>query len=145
VFRVESLGSNRDPVFGRVSGKVVLRQVGPVVRRPFIAVEQCHASIESAPPQHLGGGGSRGTRADDHDGTRERGTIHHEGKAGRERIALDLLGDENHVATPLDPPPRDRVQRGSAQCLAGAQVEAGVMPRTANGVAVNYAFGEGPP
>jgi len=45
-----------------------------------------------------------------------------------------------HVAHRFDAPGRNRVQRGSAERLAGAEAETGMMPRAAEGIADNSAL-----
>ena len=60
----------------------------------------------------------------------------------RERIALDLFGDEDFASAPLDLPARDRRERRRAQRFAGAETETGVVPRTTHGVTLDHAVRE---
>ena len=91
----------------------------------------------SLPPQHLGGGKSRCAAADDDDlagrivGGLPRGL-------GCSRFCLD----EDAAAVLLDLPARERTQRRRAHRFAAAQIEAGVMPGTADAVADHEPFGE---
>ena len=52
-----------------------------------------------------------------------------------------LFAHEDRAVALLDTPARDRVERRRAQRLAGAQAEAGVVPRAAHGVADEQPFG----
>ena len=103
---------------------------GPPAGR--LAAQHHDAAVKILPPQHLGGGKSRRAAADDHD------------PAGRIDDALDarlrllaLLPDDNAVAVALDLPDRERAQRRRAGGFAGAQVETGVVPGTADALAVD--------
>ena len=64
------------------------------------------------------------------------------GYVGDERFAIDLVRDDDLRAAPLDLEARHRRERGSLERLASAQTEARVMPRAANGVAVDQTLGE---
>lgn len=57
---------------------------------------------------------------------------------------LALLANKDHVAALLHRPAGERRQRRGAQGFARAQVEAGVMPGTADGVPGDEALGERP-
>ena len=60
----------------------------------------------------------------------------------RRRWRRQLLANEHALALTLHAPARDRIQRRSAQRLAGAQAETRVMQRTPDGVADDQPFGE---
>jgi len=59
-------------------------------------------------------------------------------------VALDLAALDAVAAVVLlvDTPARDRVQRRGAQCLSGAQAEAGMVPGAAHGIADDQPLGE---
>src|SRR5258708_7225075 len=54
----------------------------------------------------------------------------------------DLVAHENTAAALLDAPARHRVEGRGRQRLAGAQAEAGVVPRAAHGIADHEPLGE---
>jgi hypothetical protein len=56
---------------------------------------------------------------------------------------MDHVADVNRAIALLDAPARDGIQRRRAQGLSGAEAEAGVMPRAANGLVDEQALGEG--
>src|SRR5215831_13534705 len=57
---------------------------------------------------------------------------------------LDLVAHEHRVVALFHAPARHRVEGGRGDCLAGAQTEAGMVPRTSYRVANHQALGEGP-
>src|SRR5262249_33891760 len=65
-----------------------------------------------------------------------------DGMGGAQRVALALARDENLLIAPFHGPARDGRQRWCANRFARAQAEAGVVPRTANFVAVDESLGE---
>src|SRR5262249_37188738 len=56
--------------------------------------------------------------------------------------SLDFLPDIYRAVTLLDTPARDGVERRRAHRFAGAQAEAGMMPRTAHGFADEETLGQ---
>ena len=83
-------------------------------------------------PEHLGCREAGGASADDHDAVRRcRRRL-----APRLRLRLRaFLSHENLPVTLLDGPARDGTQGGRAQGFTAAQVETGVVPGTAHGIA----------
>ena len=136
---VELARPQRHPVFRRVSGEIVLRAVGPVVRRRIVGGEERHRAGKSLPPQHFGGGKSGSPAAHDHHplGLRAR-TFGCRAPAG----GLDLLPHEQHAVALFHAPAGHRVERGRGERLARAQAEASVVPRAAHGVADDQPLGE---
>ncbi len=57
---------------------------------------------------------------------------------------LDLRADDNLAAALLDPPAGERAERRRGQRIAGRQIETGMMPGTADGVADHQPVGERP-
>jgi hypothetical protein len=94
------------------------------------------------PPQHLRGREADGTAADDHDSR---------GRVGRRRLRcrlpagiLALPTDKHLLVIALDSPAGDRIEGRGAERLAGAQAEAGVVPRTADRISDYETFLERP-
>ena len=142
VLGVEVVGAKRDPFLGRVAREVVLGQVGPVVRRSVVLVDDGEPSLVARATKHLGGRGAGGAPADDHDGSGSGRPVEGDGIGGAQRIALALSRDEDFLIAPFHGPARDGRQRRRAKRFARAQVEAGVVPRTAHLVAVDESLGE---
>jgi hypothetical protein len=131
---VELARPQRHPLFRRVAGEIVLRAIGPVIRRRIVGREERHRTGKSLPSQHLGCGKSGSPAADDHHtlGLCARAFP----RAGRAPVGgLDLLPHEQHAVALLHAPAGHRVERGRGDRLARAQTEAGVVPRAPHRVA----------
>jgi hypothetical protein len=139
VVAVEIIRPQRQPVCWRAAGEIILGEVRPVDRRRIVIAQHHDAAAKVLTPQHLGCCESGGAAADDHHLVRHVGR-----RAARLGLWRDRLLDENRVALPLDLPAGERAQRRCVQRLAGADVEAGVMPRAADRAAVHDALGERP-
>jgi hypothetical protein len=137
--RIKAVRTQRQPILRRAAGEIVLRQVGTVDRCCGFAAQHDDAAAELLPPQHLRRGESRRTPADDDDCS---GRIE-EALAARLRLVA-LLPDHDAIALLLDLPHRKRAQRRRARRFPGAQIEAGVMPGTADAVADHKAFRQRP-
>ena len=132
---VELVGTERQPILGRAAGKVVFRQIRPVDRRRPLGAQHDDASLIIAPAQHLGCGKTGGAAANDHDLP---------GRWRRRPFAarlwlLELVGDKDAPVALVHLPARDRAQGRRPHRLSAAQIEAGVMPGTAHGVADDQA------
>ena len=95
----------------------------------------------AAPPQHLGRRKTGGAAADDDDVAPA-----HPPLAARRAAfgCVAFLAHEDAAVALLDLPALDRTQGRRAQGLAGAQIEAGVMPGAAHCLADHEAVGERP-
>ncbi len=134
---VETVRPQRQPVFRRAAGEIVLRQVRPVHRRGRFAAQHHDAAAKLLPPQHFGGGKPRRAAADDHDPAGRLDNPLH----ARLRL-LAFLPDDNALALVLDLPHRDRAQRRRPGGFPGAQVETGMVPGAADAFAVHQAVGK---
>ena len=134
---VEGCGAKRNPVLGSGAGEVVLGQVGPVAGRGGVGAEQGEGAAVAPPAQHLGAGEAGGAGADDDHPGRMHGGIRPPGGRRREAGA-----DQDTVALDLDGPAFEGIEGGGGEGLAAAQVEAGVVPGAAHGVADHQAFGQ---
>ena len=114
-----------------------MERFGPVVGRRVVRADHREAAAVAFPAQHVRGREPGGASPDDHD----RGGLAFRARRLR-RGARQLLPDDERVAVALDAPAADRVERGRAEGLPGAQAEAGVVPRAAHGVADDDALGE---
>ena len=127
VFGVIGIRAQRQPIFRRAAGEIILREIGPVDRRgAFVAVHR-DAAAEAAPPQHFGRRKACRAAADDDDPV---GAVFCRGGLGR-GLGFRLrqfLFDENLAVALFDLPAIDRAQSGSAYGLAGTQIEAGMVP-----------------
>jgi hypothetical protein len=130
---VEFRGVKGDPIFRRGAGEIVLGEVGPVVRHLVLGADHRERALVALPAKPLRCGVARGARADDHH--RRRVGRDFAVWRGRKLACGKLAGDEEHPVALLDSPASDGVERRSAQRLAGAEAEAGVMPGAAHRVA----------
>src|SRR5262249_2630372 len=85
--------------------------------------------------QHFGGGEACSASTDDDNGGRIRGERLQSGLS-------ELLADEDFVADFFGTPAGNPIERGSSDGFTGAEIEAGVMPRAAHGIANDQTFGE---
>ena len=117
---------------GRRAREIALREIRTVARSRRIGAQHRDATGISLAPQHFGRGVAGGATADDHDRLRHPG-------ASRTVVAVPRRASFSptyDAPVPLlDAPAGDRVERRSAQGLAGAQAEARVMPGTTNRIA----------
>src|SRR5436309_15832984 len=67
LFDVEVVTAQRDPFLWRISGQVILGQVGPVHRRRIVVAQHDDVPLETMATQHLCGSEPGGTAANDHD------------------------------------------------------------------------------
>jgi hypothetical protein len=138
-FGIKAVRAQRQPILRRAAGEVILRQVRPVDRRRGIIAQHHDAASKLLPPQHLGRRESRSPSADDHDlAGRIGGSV-----AARLRL-FALLPDQDAIAFLLDLPDCKCRERRRARGVAGAQIETGVMPGTADAFADHESFGERP-
>ena len=139
VVRIKIVGPQRHPLFGRTARQVILGQVRPIDRRRRILAQHNNATVIAAPPQHLGRRKAGRAAANDHDAARSI----RDGCAPRVRLR-EFLAHEDAPVAPLDLPAIDRTQGRRAECLAAAQIEAGMVPRAAHRAVNNEAVGERP-
>ena len=59
--------AQRQPVFRRAAGEIILGQIWPIDRRRVVAAQHDEIALVFLPPQHLGRGESSRAAADDHD------------------------------------------------------------------------------
>ena len=139
---VEFRRAQRKPTFRRRSGKIVLRQVRPVVWRVSVSAEHGKASAIATAAQHLGRREARRSSADNDDVP---GSLASAFQGGGSRCRLlRLVFDEDSPVTLFRRPAVDRTEGGRAEGLAGAKTEAGMMPWTSYGVAVDDSLGQRP-
>ena len=112
----------RNKILGRAASEEVLRQIGPVAGDGQIRTEHRNAPIVAFPPKHLGRRVARGVAANDDDRPQPSCTF-------RRAVRRHLFACEDGATPPFDPPTGNRVESRRAERLAGAQAEAGVMPR----------------
>ena len=135
VLFVEPGRPQRHPFVLRRAGQVVLGEIGAIVGRVGLGVDDGDRSDEPFTPEHFRRGSSRGTRTDDHDGLRRCAQNGRSIQPGQ-RVSLGAFGrDEPAAVAPFDIPACDRVERGGAECGAGPKAEAGVVQRAADRVA----------
>src|ERR1700730_15518826 len=116
---VEIGRAHRYPFLGRVAGKVVLRQIGSIIRSRVVGAQHRDRAGIALATEHLGRGVSCRTAADDDD------RLWH-CPCARPRPPLrrlELFADIDFSVLLLYPPARDWVQRRGAQRLSGAQTE----------------------
>ncbi len=138
VLAIEFGRTQRYPFLGCGAGEIVLGEIGPVVRPRLVRAQHRDRAGVALAPQHLGRRVSRGTAADDDDQFR----LRTRGRPRRPPCRFQLFADINHAVPLLDPPARDGVECGRPQGLAGAQGEAGVVPRAANGIGDEHPLDE---
>src|SRR6187455_2220466 len=115
---------------------MVFRQVRPVDRRRIVAAQHHDATFVVLPAQHLGGGKTRRATTDDHD------SLWVIGLRDLDRRPLAFLANKNPAVALLHLPDIECVEGRRADRIAGAQIEAGVMPRTPNSAIDNESFSE---
>ena len=130
---IEACRTQRDPLFRRVAGQIVLGQVGPINGRRILTAQHDDATFIVLAPQLLGGGEARRPAADDHD-LRRRSVLRHSASSRYRRWRFLLGAHEDLAVAHFGRPARDRAERRSVQGFPGPQAEARVVPRTANGV-----------
>ena len=131
----------RDPVLGRLSRQVVLRQIRTIDRRRLLRADEPDRSRVALAPQRLRGDEAGGAGADDDDRVRVR-RVRGSGLRGWRR---QFLADTHPVPVPDHLPGCDRIERGRPQVLAVSQSETGVVPRTSDRVAHEDPFRERSP
>ena len=135
--RVENIRTQRHPILRRAAGQIILGQIRPVDRRRRIVAEHDDFAAKLLPSQHLGRGKTRGAAADNDDPA---GCIDRSFR--RRHRLLALSPDKDAIALVVDLPDRKRTEGRRTRGLAGAQIEAGVMPGAANGFADHEPLGE---
>src|SRR5262245_51243667 len=132
ILGIEALRPQRDPILLSVSGEVVLGQIRPVYRRCIVVAQNDDTPLVMRAPQHLGcskAGGASAAESYLNWSTRR-------WLPAWLRFRLrQLLAHENLAVLLLHLPARHRTQGRCAQGLTGAQIEAGMMPRAADGIA----------
>ena len=103
VFGIELVRAERQPILWRVAGEIILRQIGPINRGSGIVTDHDDATIEPAPPKHLGGCKAGCSSADNHNSPHA--VCRWQG-LGFWLLALFL--DEDSAAALLDFPALDR-------------------------------------
>ena len=136
---VKAVRPQRQPVFRRAAGEIVLGQIWPVDRRRGIIAEHDDAAAKLLPPECLGRGKSRRAPADDHDPA---GRI--DGPPDPRLRLLALSPDEDALTLVLDMPDGERAQCRCARSFTATQIETGVMPRAADTFADHQPLGERP-
>src|SRR5262249_32198902 len=139
---VEFRRAQRKPVFGSRSGKIVLRQVWPVVWRVSVSAKHGEAAPIAAAPQHLGRRETRRSSADNDD-VPGSGVSALQG-GGNRRRRLRLIFYEDPSIAPFGRPAVDRTEGGCVEWLAAAKTEAGMMPWTSYSVADDDSLGQRP-
>src|ERR1700687_1768025 len=128
--RVKAVRTQRQPILRRATGKIILRQIWPIDRRSGIVAQHDDVAAKILPPQHVCRGKARRAATDDYDlAGRIDGSL-----AARLRL-LALLPDEDAIALVLNLPDSERDKRRRARSLPSAQIEARVMPGTADALA----------
>ena len=132
------------PFLGRVSGEVVLREVGPVVRRLGIRIDKGHGATVRLPAQHLRTRISSRAGANDHHRFRsanrnlfEQDVVGCARRSGAMTLAFQLSGialacNAHNVVLDSYVVRRQIVQRRCARRSAIVQLETGVMPWAAD-------------
>jgi hypothetical protein len=138
-FAVETVRTQRHPIFGGTSGKIVLGQVRSIDRCRGITAQHDDAAAKLPPPKHLGRSKSRRAAADDDNSVRRTS----------QRLAARLplfkfLMNEDPAVLLLDPPAGKRVYGRRANGFAGAKIETGVMPGATDAVPDYEPFSERP-
>ena len=133
----------RDPVFRRVAGEIVLRAVRPVVGSGVVGGQQRDAAGEALAPKHLGGRECGGAAAHDHHAL---GIFARAWRLARAASIgrRDLFAHAGLSVALVHAPARHRIERRRSDRLAGAQAEAGMVPRAAHGVVDRQSLGERP-
>ena len=142
VLRVKLTRAQRNPIVLRGPGEKVLRQVRPVARRRFVRAQHRQRPVVTRTAEHLGGRQPRAASPDDDNGLRHRPRTRWRWR--RDRGSLQFFPDVGLVADQFDAPARDRIERRRTQRFAGAEAEAGVMPRTAHRVPHDQPLGQRP-
>ncbi|CDX39951.1 hypothetical protein MPLDJ20_260184 [Mesorhizobium plurifarium] len=138
---IEFLPTERHPVVRGLSGKVVLGKVRAVDGRRLVVAEHDDAALELPPSQHFGRRETRRAAAYDNDFLRNlAGVI----GAWLTSAPFQFLADEYAPIPLLDCPASEWVEGGRAQGLARAQIEARMMPGTADGVLDHKAIDQRP-
>ena len=109
----------------------------------MIVFDDRDVADKAAAAQHFGGGSSGGAGADNYNLT-QRGRDLHARICRCERIALDLLTDDDLVATTFDMPAGDGIECRRAKRLAVVQTETRVVPGTSHRVADELSLHEWP-
>src|SRR5262249_18421386 len=119
---VELRRAKRNPVLGRATGQIILRQVGAIVRNGWIGADQEQRTGITLSPKHLGRGISRRSSASDHHPAGEL-----PGKL-RPRLGCGLSRYKYFLVLLFDIETIYRIERRRAYRLANPQAKAGVMP-----------------
>src|SRR5690606_31421519 len=139
VLLVEARGAQRQPFFRSRAGEIVLREIRTIDRERIVVAEHHEAALVTLAPKPLGCGESCRPAADDDDAIRLPGRS----CARRPLRPGALLAHEDFPIALLHRPARERAERGGAERLARAQIEARMMPRAPHGVVDDQAFAEG--
>ena len=123
---VELARPERDPFFLGIAGQVVLGKVGPVVRQVRFHSDHGDPALEAGPTQHLRRGVAGSTRTHDDDALGG-GDIGRLGGRNYQPVA-----HRNPSILPSDDETRHRLEGWCMDCLAGGEIEAGVVPGTAH-------------
>jgi len=127
--------AQRHPLLGRGAGQVVLGEVRAIDRRRLVGAEQQDLTVVSLAPQNLGRRFAR--RAGAHDGDRAQRRL----APQRDWIAAPGTDPDLPVRA-LDLVAGQGVVGRRAQHGAGPQVEAGVVPRAADGAVDHATLGQ---
>ena len=133
---VELGRSKRYPVLGRAAREIVLGEIRPIVRRRFVRAQHRETTGVALPAKHFRSSVARRAAADDHHRSRHRRCR----RRSRPTRILESFPDESLAVPLLDAPAGDRIERRCAQCLARAQAEARVVPRTAHRIGYEQAL-----
>ncbi len=131
VFGIEAIGPQRDPLLRCLSGKVILREIGPIDGRRCLAAHHDEVSLVALATQFLGRR-EAGSAAPHDDDFGRRFRRRPRGSARLQQLLFVL--HEDPVVAPLDFPACQRTECRSVQCFSGLEVETGVMPGTPHGV-----------
>src|SRR5438552_1530116 len=131
--------TQRDPLFRRVAGKIILGQIGPVHGRGLVAAKHDDTARVLLTTQHLGRGETGGSATDDDDPSRQ--WVPRCGAATPLRNRGVFLRNNKDLAIArLDRPTSDGAQCRRVQRFAGAQAEAGMPGRDARSKAKPIAW-----
>ena len=137
-FRHRNRPAAAAPILRRAAGEIVLGEVGPVDRRRGIVL-----SMTMLPPKPRRRSISAAAKPAAPPPTMTIFRALRLRRHGARFRLLALLRDEDPAVALLDRPAVDRAQGRCAHGLAGAQIEAGVMPGAANAVADDEASASG--
>ena len=128
-------GPQGDPLLRRVSGEVVLGEIGAIDRAGFFVAYEGDGSGVALGSKCFDTGGAGGAGADHHHGG---GRLRRGGRRGQ----IEFPSDTDVAGVVLDGVTGQRREGGCSERLTGLEAETGVVPRAADGVVDDESFGE---